>query len=107
MSDLISRSALIEEFVEATNKGTSELWHITGIKAFIENAPTVEAIPKAKLDEIVEKLEELKNDFENKNFDKKHCQKMIYLKTCLGRNCFECVLNGAIKIVKGVINERD
>ena len=109
---LIDADALIEamerryeeiKFASTNNLGEG----FYQVDTLIKQQPTVEAIPKSKLDEIVERLEELKNDFENKNFDKKHCQKMIYLKTCLGRNCFECVLNGAIEIVKGVINERD
>lgn len=46
MSDLISRSALLKEF-EVQNKvyRPNGLWHYTGIKAFIENAPSVEAVP--------------------------------------------------------------
>jgi hypothetical protein len=42
MSDLISRKALIEEFEEANNRGNSDLWHITGIKAFIESQPSAQ-----------------------------------------------------------------
>ena len=42
MSDLISRKALLKEFEEANNRGNSDLWHITGIKAFIESQPSIE-----------------------------------------------------------------
>ena len=41
--DLISRSALLQEFATESEIHKNELWHWTGIKAFIENAPTVEA----------------------------------------------------------------
>ena len=49
MNDLISRSALLKEF-EIQNKvyRPNELWHWTGIKAFIENAPTVEPVIRCK-----------------------------------------------------------
>lgn len=91
MSDLISRSALLEEFVEATNKGSSKLWHITGIKAFIENQPTVEAIPKSKLDEIVEQLKGSK----------------IVVSSIVNVSSYNLAIRRAINIVKGVMNERD
>ena len=46
MSDLISRSELLQEFETETNRHSgNDLWHYTGIKAFIENAPSVEAKP--------------------------------------------------------------
>lgn len=42
MSDLISRSELLKKFpVDMMNP----LWHFTGIRAVIENAPEVEAEP--------------------------------------------------------------
>lgn len=40
MSDLISRSALIAEF----NKIGSDLWHISAIETYIEEAPAVEVV---------------------------------------------------------------
>lgn len=43
MNDLISRAALLREF--ETERHDNDLWHITGIKAFIENAPAVDAKP--------------------------------------------------------------
>lgn len=50
MSDLISRSALLEEFKRELERGRAidpffdgTLFHYTGIKAIIENQPTVEA----------------------------------------------------------------
>ena len=46
MSDLISRSELLQEFeIETYIHRGGELWHITGIKAMIENAPAIEAAP--------------------------------------------------------------
>lgn len=53
MSDLISRSALLKEFEEMNAKGTSDLWHITGIKALIENQPTAYDV-----EQVVKELEE-------------------------------------------------
>ena len=55
MSDLISRSNLLQEFEKETSiHKESELWHITGIKAFIENEPTAYDV-----DKVVEQLEEI------------------------------------------------
>lgn len=105
MSDLISRSALIERIksrkrafwdCESIDDEYGEILYI------VNKQPTVESIPKEKLQEIVERLEEIKNDFENGRYDKKHCEKIIYQHMCVGRNCFECVLSGAIEIVKEV-----
>lgn len=46
MNDLISRSALLQEFeTETNNHRGNDLWHIAGIKAMIENAPTIEVVP--------------------------------------------------------------
>lgn len=42
MNDLISRAALLQEF--KTERHNNDLWHITGIKAFIENATAVDAV---------------------------------------------------------------
>ena len=41
MNDLISRAALLQEF--ETERHSKGLWHWTCIKAFIENAPAVDA----------------------------------------------------------------
>ena len=47
MSDLISRSNLLQEFeIETSIHRNSELWHITGIKAYIENEPTAYDVDK-------------------------------------------------------------
>ena len=43
MNDLISRAALLQDFKAAQQYHYSSLWHITDIKAFIENAPAVDA----------------------------------------------------------------
>lgn len=68
MSDLISRSALIERLWEHHKgiKVNAECYtdaeevadEICNCVSFIDEQPTVEAIPKEKLDEIVERLEE-------------------------------------------------
>ena len=42
---LIYADELLQEFeIETVIHRHGELWHITGIKAFIENAPTVDAV---------------------------------------------------------------
>ena len=46
MSDLISRSALLQEFEKYNKLQDRDLWHITGIKAFIENQPTAYDVDK-------------------------------------------------------------
>lgn len=40
MSRLIDADALLQEFETENVARNSDIWHITGIKAFIENAPT-------------------------------------------------------------------
>ena len=40
MSRLIDADALLQEFETDNAARNSDIWHITGIKAFIENAPT-------------------------------------------------------------------
>ena len=42
MNDLISRTALLHEFETENACHSYNLWHITGIKAFIENVPAVD-----------------------------------------------------------------
>lgn len=46
MSDLISRSALLQEFEKYNKMQDRDLWHITGIKAFIENQPIAYDVDK-------------------------------------------------------------
>ena len=53
MSRLIDADALLQEFETENVAHNSDIWHITGIKAFIENAPT--AFDKEK---VVEQLDE-------------------------------------------------
>ena len=61
MSDLISRSALIKNFkMSGILDSEDDMWVYSYAILMIESTPTVEAIPKEKLDEIVEKLEEEK-----------------------------------------------
>ena len=40
MSRLIDADALLQEFEKENVTRNSDIWHITGIKSFIENAPT-------------------------------------------------------------------
>lgn len=58
MSDLISRSALLQEFEKYNKMQDRDLWHITGIKAFIENQPIAYDV-----DKVVKELEEKKHNF--------------------------------------------
>lgn len=46
MSDLISRSELLQEFEKYNKMQDRDLWHITGIKAFIENQPIAYDVDK-------------------------------------------------------------
>ena len=77
MSDLISRSAVIDYLreqyglviIEKNKKGfvnadvcNGMMCSIEAFRNFILLLPTVEAIPKEKLDEIVERLEEKRED---------------------------------------------
>lgn len=89
MGDLISRSALLKEFEEMNAKGTSDLWHITGIKALIENQPTAYDV-----EQVVKELKEKSfPDFEEEY-------------TCNGEPLL--YLAETIDIVKGGgVNERD
>lgn len=50
---LIDADALLQEFETENVAHNSDMWHITGIKAFIENQPTA-----FNLDAVVEKLEQ-------------------------------------------------
>ena len=43
MGRLINADALLQEFEMENAVHNTDLWHITGIKAFIENAPTVQS----------------------------------------------------------------
>ena len=64
MSDLISRSALLKEFKTENEKSNSDLWHITGIKVFIENQPTAYDVDKV-MEQLEEKLAEVENEKAN------------------------------------------
>lgn len=55
MSRLIDADDLLQEFEKENVAHNSDIWHITGIKAFIENAPTAFDTEK-----VVEQLEERK-----------------------------------------------
>ena len=56
MSRLIDADALLQEFETENVARNSDIWHITGIKAFIENAPTA-----FDTERVVEQLEGLRN----------------------------------------------
>ena len=55
MSRLIDADALLQEFETENVAHNSDIWHITGIKAFIENQPT--AFDTEKVVEEVKKLD--------------------------------------------------
>ena len=64
--ELIDKKVLLKEFERENSRSENDLWHITGIKAFVENAPSVEAFPKSYVDQIrwerdvaIEKLDEI------------------------------------------------
>lgn len=96
MSDLISRSVLLD-IVENKYRDIVAGAYPFNIVAYelseiIKEQPTVEAIPKEKLDEIVERLEEIKQPIPND----------------WGENVGSTIdSDRAIEIVKGVMNERD
>lgn len=55
MSRLIDADDLLQEFEKENVAHNSDIWHITGIKAFIENAPT--AFDTEKVVEEIKKLD--------------------------------------------------
>lgn len=55
---LIDADELLQEFETENVAHNSDIWHITGIKAFIENQPTAFDVEK-----VVEELEEESNFF--------------------------------------------
>ena len=85
MDNLISRSALLQEFETEHIAHNSDLWHITEIKAFIENQPTAYDVEKvvAELGENIECSTEVKDSM---------CQKYA--------DCFRCLTDRAIEIVR-------
>lgn len=58
MSRLIDANLLLQEFETESVANNSDLWHITGIKAFIENAPTAFDTEK-----VIEQLETIESTF--------------------------------------------
>ena len=60
MSRLIDADDLLQEFEKENVAHNSDIWHITGIKAFIENQPT--AFDTEKVVEQLEVLHDLVND---------------------------------------------
>lgn len=112
MSDLISRSAVIDYLreqaglviIEKNKKGfvnadvcNGMMCSIEAFRNFILLLPTVEAIPKEKLDEIVGQLEEQAEEC------RKYWNEFDDEDSFGGMNAY-C---DAIEIVKGVMNERD
>ena len=88
MSDLISRSVLLEDMKKELEKAVNSedisedeckvlLTSALALKSFVNRQPTVEALPKEKLQEIVERLEEKlvfykekqKEAYEDKDWD--------------------------------------
>ena len=64
MSRLIDADDLLQEFEKENVAHNSDIWHITGIKAFIENAPTAFDTEK-----VVEQLEEKQYAYLHDNGD--------------------------------------
>lgn len=104
MSDLISRSELLEEIKRELERGRAidpffdgTLFHYTGIKAIIENQPIAYDV-----EQVVKELEEIKQIMLSpKNAD-------CFGEPCTENDCMACVINKAIEIVKGGgVNERD
>ena len=112
ISDLISRSALLDdmknELEKALNEGLEEdeceeiLTSALTLKIFVNRQPTVEAIPKEKLDEICEKLEGEKDPIKllKPSWMCREERILRHKGYCEG-------LDYAIEIVKGVMNERN
>ena len=108
MSDLISRSALLDDMKNELEKATKEdlqedeckaiLTSAIALKSFVDRQPTVEAIPKEKLDEIVEKLEK---ELEMAESEKSRCvfQGLPYFDSVKG---YVNGLHNAIATVKEV-----
>ena len=105
---LIDANRLVENIkayskIEGTKLSKTDGKIIDCIISHIETLePTVETIPKVKLQEIVDRLEEFKTDFIGERFYEKHCGKILGEQACVGRNCFYCSLSKTIEIVKEV-----
>ena len=89
---LIDRERLIDEITECDGN-----YRMVELIKIIRNQPTIEAIPKEKLDEIVGQLEEQAEEC------KKYWNEFDDEDSFGGMNAY-C---DAIEIVKGVMNERD
>ncbi len=61
---MIDEKKLIEEFTKIPDRD----WYTPWIVDVINEQPTVAAVPKEKLDEIVERLEEVKNRLRKNDF---------------------------------------
>lgn len=112
MSDLISKSALLDDMKNELEKAMKEelqedeckaiLTSAIALKSFVNRQPTVEAIPKEKLDEICEKLEGEKDPIKllKPSWMCREERILRHKGYCEG-------LDYAIEIVKGVMDERD
>ena len=87
MSRLIDADALLQEFETENVARNSDIWHITGIKAFIENAPTAFDTEK-----VVEQLMNI--------HDEGYCPNEDVLECVLNKACSDCYREKIIDIVK-------
>lgn len=107
MSDLISRSALLEELKRELERGRANdpffdgtLFHYTGIKAIIENQPTAYDV-----DKVVKELEDKAQDRRNRAYMIPNAEVSLFAQYLLGMAVG--LEDEAIEIVKGGgVNER-
>lgn len=103
MGDLISRSALMKYLRDYKWEFALRSDFSKAIE-MVDAQPTVESIPKEKVLEIVERLEEIQRD--------EYSARAEYVQGMSGISVAHCdgaiyVLSKVIEIVKGVMNERD
>lgn len=118
MSDLISRSVLLEDMKKELEKAVNSedisedeckvlLTSALALKSFVNRQPTVEALPKEKLQEIVERLEDLKQHNLN---EVKKCSEFENFQVYMNDNrgfyrdnakCYEVAI-GVVKEVGGM-----
>lgn len=120
MSDLISRSAVLDYLreqeglviIEKNKKGfvnadvcNGMMCSIEAFRNFVLLVPSVDAVPKEKLDEIVERLEEEAKNKRNKAYMIPNAEVSLFAQYLLGMA--SSLEDEAIEIVKGVMDERD
>ena len=105
MRELIDRKSLIEalrkdiqEYKDTDGQSipfkTGMIYRQIEAIKIIEEQPTI----KLSIKNIVERLEEIKNIFEEDRYVEEYCKEKR--ETCRSTNCFACILNQAIEIVK-------